>query len=115
MHAILAVLVAGSAMVYEAKVTTFGCNSLAEVTQLQRIRSDKDSFHKRLYQQLVLGECIAIAQGQVVDASLVDTSPMVLRVGAAVNPPGFIAPKDDFKLKADDAKQQPPEPGAAAK
>jgi hypothetical protein len=101
MHAILVVLAAASQLIYEAKVTTYGCNSIAEVTQLQRIRSDKDAFHKRLYQQLVMGECIAIAQGQVVDGSAVESDASVLRVGARVTPPGFMAPSADFKLKPD--------------
>lgn len=104
MSTILAVLVAASQMTYEAKVTTFGCNSTGEVFKLQSLRSDKDAFDKQLYTQIVYGECIAIAQGQLLDGSIMDTDSSLLRVGVKDAPPGFIAPVDDFQLKAEDEK-----------
>jgi hypothetical protein len=108
MHALLAILAAAaSQLIYEAKVTTFGCNSAAEVAELQSIRTDKDKFDTRLRQLLVLGECVAIPQGQVVDGAGVKKNPDVLRIGARVTPPGFMAPKDDFQTKPADAAPEP--------
>lgn len=91
--------------VYEAKATTFGCNSMSTLADLRRVRADKEAFDKALFQQMVYGECIAIAQGQVVDGSPVDKEAAVLRVGAKVSPPGFMAPSDDFQIKS--AEQSP--------
>jgi len=105
MHLILGIVVVASALVYEAKVTTFGCNSLSVLSELKRIRTDKEAFNKALFQQMVFGECIAIPQGQVVDGAPVDKDASALRVGAQVTPPGFMAPVDDFQLKPTDTKQ----------
>lgn len=105
MHALLIVLAAAATQLnYEAKVTTFGCNSATEVAELQSIRTDKTKFDTRLRQLLVLGECIAIARGQVVDGSDVEKNPEVLRIGAKLTPPGFMAPKDDFQTMSADKK-----------
>lgn len=90
--------------VYEAKATTFGCNSISTLSDLSRIRSDKGAFDQTLFQQMVYGECIAIAQGQVVDGSPVEGNASVLRVGAKATPPGFMAPSDDFQIKPADAR-----------
>jgi hypothetical protein len=113
MQALLVVLAAAGAQLnYEAKVTTFACNSTSEVAELQSIRTDKAKFDTRLRQLLVLGECIAIAQGQVVDGSDVRKHPDVLRVGAKLAPPGFMTPKDDFSAMPADAV---PPSGATSK
>ena len=105
MHTILAVIVAAAApMAYVAQVPTFGCNSTAEVVELQRIRSDKDAFQKLLYQQVFYGQCIAIAQGTVVEGATEANNTTVLRVGGQLNPPGHMAPLSDFKLKPADGK-----------
>ena len=45
---ILAVIVAAAQIAYVAQVPTYGCNSTAEVVELQRIRSDKEAFQKLL-------------------------------------------------------------------
>jgi len=105
MNIILAVLAVAQLLVYEARVTTFGCNSISVLSELKSVRSDKEAFDKALFQQMVYGECIAIAKGQVVDGSPVEKDASVLRVGAQVTPPGFMAPLDDFQIKPADAKQ----------
>ncbi len=55
MHTILAVLVSAVQVLYEAQVSTFGCNSSAEVFELQRIRADAEAFQQLLYAQVAYG------------------------------------------------------------
>jgi hypothetical protein len=86
---------------YQAKVLTFGCNSTREVAELQRIRSDQAAFQKQLYAKIVYGQCIAIAEGAVVEATVERGEPPVLRIAARTSPPGYMAPMSDFKPLAD--------------
>lgn len=104
MHAILAVLVAAQLTMYEAKVETFGCNSNEAASELQRIRTDKDGFAKRLQQQLFLGECIQIGKGTVIGGSIEPTNSQMLIVGEQVDPPGYVTPLEDFEPKPAEAK-----------
>jgi hypothetical protein len=102
--ALLAALVV-STVFYEAKVTTFGCTSTTELSDLQRIRSDTKAFQARLIEQIFQGQCLPIKQGTIVDGSLDSADPAVLRVGRQVAPPGYMAPLDDFEEKPSDTKQ----------
>ena len=94
-----AVLVAVTPVYYEAQVQTFGCNSSQEVTDLLSIRDNKDEFERQLMSQIVYGQCVGIAQGTVVDGSVESTDPTIVRVDRESNPPGYMAPLSDFKLK----------------
>jgi hypothetical protein len=97
MSIFLALLLSVSQTVYEAQVLTFGCNSSVEVAELQRIRSDKAAFQSLLYEKITYGQCIAIAKGAVVEGTVEDTDPSVLRVAARTSPPGYMVPVSDFK------------------
>jgi hypothetical protein len=99
MNAILAALVAAQLTMYEAKVVTFGCNSNEAASELQHMRGDKDGFAKRLQQQMFLGECIEIAKGTVIGGSVMPTNSQLLVVGEQVDPPGYLAPLEDFEPK----------------
>jgi hypothetical protein len=99
MPTILVLLVAASQVLYEAKVSTFGCNSGALVAELQSIRSDEKTFQGILYQKMVEGDCVVFPAGSVVEGSADTTDTSMLRVQAQLDPPGYIAPSDDFKLK----------------
>ena len=90
---------------YQAKVLTFGCNSTSEVAELQRVRPDRAAFQKQLYAKIVYGQCIAIAEGSVVEAAAEPGDPTVLRIAARTSPPGYMAPVSDFKPVA--AKPKP--------
>lgn len=96
MSKMLLVLVAASQTFYEAKVPTFGCNSSADVAKLQALRTDPAGFKKELIAQVAYGQCIAIDKGVVIDGSIEEAEKAVLRVGRAVDPPGYMAPLDDF-------------------
>ncbi len=98
MHMILAVLVSALQVLYEAQVSTFGCNSSAEVSELQRIRADAETFQKLLYAQVAYGQCIPIARGAVVEGTVVKTDTSVLLINAQSEPPGYMVPLADFKL-----------------
>jgi hypothetical protein len=93
---LLAGLVPQTQTVYQAKVLTFGCNSSTEVVELQRIRSDSTAFQKQLYAKIVYGQCIAIAEGAVVEAVVEKGDPAILRIAARTSPPGYMAPVCDF-------------------
>lgn len=98
MKTIVAVaLVAAHATYYEAKVTTFGCNSIAEVSQLRSVQSDSKAFKTALFQERLYGQCVIVPTGMVVEGSVEDTDKSILRINARTDPPGFEAPLSDFK------------------
>jgi hypothetical protein len=94
---LLALVLSLAPPAYQAKVLTFGCNSTTEVAELQRIRSDQAAFQKQLYAKIVYGQCIAIAQGSVVEAAVEQGDQAILRIAARTSPPGYMAPLSDFK------------------
>src|SRR6476469_2635671 len=104
-NTILGVLFAASQMVYEAKVTTFGCYSVEDVADLQSVRSDEKAFQMAFIQKAAYGDCVEIPQGTVVEGSIepTDTSKLVVLIEKA--PPPVEAPLEDFELKAADEKQ----------
>jgi hypothetical protein len=106
MHVLLVVLAALSQVFYEAKVPTFGCTSSEEVAKLQSLRADTEAFNKQLYTQVFHGHCIPIEQGSVVDGVLEGADAAVIRVGAQVDPPGYMAPAGDFKPKTVEAPKE---------
>ena len=87
---------------YEAKVTTFGCTSIEEVSRLQTIRSDQKAFQMALLEKQMYGECVTILPGTLVQGSVEDTNKSILRVNQQIEPPGYEAPRDDFEIKAMD-------------
>jgi hypothetical protein len=99
MHTVLAVLVAASQMLYEAQVPSFGCNSGAEISKLQSVRSDAQAFQKLLTAQVAYGQCVTIPQGAVVEGSIVNTDTSTLLINAKSDPPGYVVPLTDFKPK----------------
>ncbi len=105
MHTILAVLVSASQMLYVAQVPTFGCNSRAEVSKLQAIRSDAKAFQQLLTAQVAYGQCVTIPQGAVVEGSIAHTDTSTLLINAKSDPPGYVVPLRDFKPKKADAEQ----------
>jgi hypothetical protein len=82
---------------YEALVMTYGCNSSAEVAELERIRSDPKAFQKLLLTQIAYGQCIGIGKGTVVDGVLEHGESSILRIEARSSPPGYMAPAGDFR------------------
>lgn len=105
MYTIFAVLLSASPMIYVAQVSTFGCNSRAEVSQLQAVRSDAKTFQQRLMTQVAYGQCVTIAQGAVVEGSTAHAESSTLLINAKKDPPGYVVPLQDFKRKDADAKQ----------
>jgi hypothetical protein len=105
MHTILAVLVSASPILYEAQVPSFGCNSGAEVSKLQSVRSDAEAFQKLLTAQVAYGQCVTIPLGAVVEAPMADTDSSTLLINAKSDPPGYVVPLSDFKPKKADAKR----------
>ena len=99
MNAILAAMVVASSMVYEAQVPTFGCTSIEDVLDLQRVRSDDNALQMALIEKKSYGECTDIPEGTVVDGSLEPTNSSMLLVTIEKTPPPFEAPLGDFKLK----------------
>ena len=99
MHAVLAVLVAASGVLYQAQVPTFGCNSNVEVSRLQSVRSDSSAFQRLLTAQVAYGQCVTIPQGAMVEGSIVDTDASMLLINAKSDPPGYVVPLKDFKPK----------------
>ena len=102
MHWVLVVLVSASQILYEAQVASFGCNSNVEVSKLQGIRSDAEAFQKLLTAQVAYGQCVTIPRGAVVEGSTADTQTSTLLINAKSDPPGYIVPLRDFKLKKAD-------------
>ena len=98
---ILAVaLVASHLTYYEAKVTSFGCTSIDDVSQLQKVRSDQKAFQATLVEKQMYGECVAILKGTLVEGEIETTNKSILRVNGQLEPPGYEAPRDDFEIKA---------------
>ena len=96
----LGALLAASQILYVANTATFGCSSIEEIAKLQRLRSARKAFQTELYEQIFQGQCVEIAKGKVVEGSIDAGDPSILRVDRRVEPPGFVAPLDDFrKLK----------------
>jgi hypothetical protein len=96
---IFAALIAASPLLYEAKVTTFGCSSIDEIAKLQSIRLEKKAFQTELYEQIFDGQCVAIPRGTLVEGSIESRDPSMLLVDRQIEPPGFEAPLHDFKRK----------------
>jgi hypothetical protein len=92
----LAVLLSVLQPKYEARVLTYGCNSTAEVLELQRLRGDAGAFQKQLLRQITYGQCIGIGKGTVVEGTVESAHHGVLRIEARTSPPGYMAPAEDF-------------------
>jgi hypothetical protein len=92
-------LVAWEGTYYEAKVESFGCTSIEEVSRLQSIRSDQKAFQMALLEKQIYGECVTILKGTVVEGEIETTDSSILRVNGHVEPPGYEAPRDDFDIK----------------
>src|SRR6476469_543043 len=105
MNTILGVLLAASQEVYEAKVTSFGCYSVEDVSELQSVRSDEKAFQMAFLEKRAYGNCVDIPQGTVVEGSIEPTDPSKLVVLIEKAPPPFEAPLEDFELKPTDGKQ----------
>ncbi len=99
MPTILAVLIAASQMLYAAKVASFGCTSREEVSTLQGLRADDKAFQMELTQQTFYGQCVEIAKGQLVEGSIDDADSSMLQVDRQIEPPGYLAPADDFEQR----------------
>jgi len=99
MGIILVVAVASSQLLYKAQVPTFGCNTPGTISELQNLKLDNKAFQALLAQKVALGDCVEFMKGSVVEASPVEVDPTVLRVQTEVDPPGYLAPSSDFKLK----------------
>jgi hypothetical protein len=104
-NTILAVLIAASQTYYVAKVPTFGCNSIEDLSQLQSVRSDEKALRIALTEKQSYGQCVEILKGTVVEGSIDTTDTGILRVNMQSDPPGYEAPFADFELKAEDGKQ----------
>ena len=96
----LAALLAASQILYVANTATFGCSSIEEIAKLQRLRPAMKTFQTELYEQIFQGQCVEIAKGKVVEGSIDAGDSSILHVDSRIEPPGFVAPLDDFrKLK----------------
>jgi hypothetical protein len=104
LNKIAAILVAASQQLYQAQVPTFGCNSGEDFSKLQELRSDEKTFQSLLNQRMIEGECVVFLKGAVVEGEIDDSNSSVLHVQAHVDPPGYIAPLNDFKLKEEKAQ-----------
>jgi hypothetical protein len=97
----LAALWVASQVLYVANTSTFGCTSIEEIARLQRLRATKPAFQKELVEQLFEGQCVEITKGKVVEGAIEPGDASLLRVDRQIQPPGYIAPLNDFqKLKA---------------
>jgi hypothetical protein len=99
MHTVVAVVVLASLTLYEAQVASFGCNSTAEVSKLQTVRSDAQAFQRLLTAQVAYGQCVTIPKGAIVEGSIPDTESSVLLINVKSDPPGYIVPLKDFRPK----------------
>jgi hypothetical protein len=97
MYSILLLFISSAPVLYEAQVSSFGCTSSAEVTQLQKVRTHPEAFQKLLFTQAAYGQCIAIAKGAVVEGSVEQADIALLRINERRDPPGYMAPSGDFK------------------
>lgn len=103
---LLVVLAAVTPAYYEATVSTFGCNSTAEVLSLLSVRNNPEEFGKQLMAKVVYGQCVTIGQGAVVDGSADESNAAMMRIEVAASPPGLMAPASDFKLRQPDGTQE---------
>lgn len=99
MYAVLVALTAAAQMTYVANVASFGCNSIEEVAELQRIRTDDEAYQKLLMAKVVYGQCIVVDPGAVVAGVLDEQDATIIRFGRDLAPPGFMAPLADFEEK----------------
>jgi hypothetical protein len=99
-------LIAWQGTYYTAKVTSFGCTSIAAVHELEKIRSDRKAFQMALMEKQIYGECVTILKGTVVQGSIEASDQSILRVNQQVEPPGYEAPLDDFEIKATEGKKR---------
>jgi hypothetical protein len=113
LHLLLVVLAATAPVLYEARVPTFGCNSTLEVAELLKLRADQATFQKTLLEQVFSGQCLPIEQGAVVEGAVDANDPTMLHVGRNVDPPGYLVPVNDFRVKGD-AKTAGPKAAPAA-
>jgi hypothetical protein len=93
-----------SQTIYEAKVKTYGCNSVETVARLQGVRGDQEAFQMALYEQIFHGQCIEITKNTAVEGTIEPDDASILRVNGEADPPGYMAPLDDFEIKPADAK-----------
>lgn len=84
---------------YEARVASFGCTSIAAVTELEHVRADMNRFQAALVQKQIYGECVAILKGTLVKGSVEGDRDSILRVNREIDPPGYEAPLGDFQTK----------------
>ncbi len=96
---ILAVFLIASQSFFEAKLNTFGCTSSEEVLKLQQIRHDEKTFRTELLQQIFYGECVEISKNAIVEGSPDNDDSSMLLVDREIEPPGYIAPSDNFEVK----------------
>jgi hypothetical protein len=89
---------AAAQMLYTAKVASFGCSSRTEVARLQHLRSVQATFQVELIQQIFYGQCVSIAPGKRVLGTLEGHDPSLLLVDRQIEPPGYLAPRDDFAV-----------------
>src|SRR5690349_5990126 len=99
MGKIALILTAAAPILYLAQAQSFGCNSSDQAAKLLQIRSDASAFQTLLYQQVVEGECVVFEKGAEVEGSTATPDASLLHVQSQVDPPGYIAPATDFKLK----------------
>jgi len=88
-------------VLFAAKIATFGCSSLDEVSRLQHLRPDQKAFQTELMQQMFYGQCVAIEPGKLVIADIEASDPHILLIDRAIEPPGYLAPAIDFERHQD--------------
>jgi hypothetical protein len=99
LSAALAILTVASQTFYQATSDSFGCTSADDVLKLQEIRSDEKVFRLELLRRIFQGECVQIAKSTFVEGSVYDPHPSMLLLNRSLQPPGYIAPLDDFEFK----------------
>jgi hypothetical protein len=97
-------LAAAASLIYEAKITSFGCYAVEDVSELQRIRSDENAFQTAFLIKRAYGNCVDIPKGTVIEGSIEPTDPSKLVVLIENAPPPFEAPLEDFELRASSGK-----------
>jgi hypothetical protein len=102
---LLLFFVSDAPVLYRAQVSSFGCTSRAEVSQLQKVRAHPEAFQKLLFTQAAYGQCIAIAKGAVVEGSVEQADTTLLRINEQRDPPGYMAPSSDFKAVKREGKR----------
>lgn len=107
MAAGIAILIAAAQTIYVAKLDSFGCTSTETVSNLQTIRTQEKSFQSDLYQKIFQGECTLIIKNTLVEGSLFEHDPSMMLVNRAVQPPGYLAPSNDFEIKGKTKEAHP--------